>query len=104
MHLVYRAPGSGVGQSEVVKDNGYEVIVDLGISDTPMPDMSYADLTTNAKITMVHIPVLLAVSLSMYSCMYKYMNSIFCIYEFGTIKYGEVLSTKMRLRVSCLLH
>ncbi|GIL55471.1 hypothetical protein Vafri_11031 [Volvox africanus] len=61
MHLMYRAPGSGAGQSEVVaKDNGYQAIVDFGISDTPMPDVSYTELTANAKISMVHIPVLLA--------------------------------------------
>ncbi|GLC72827.1 hypothetical protein PLESTF_001297400 [Pleodorina starrii] len=61
LHLVYRATGSGAGQSEVVaKASGYQAIVDFGISDTPMPDSSYADLTANAKIAMVHIPVLLA--------------------------------------------
>ncbi|EFJ40785.1 hypothetical protein VOLCADRAFT_99334 [Volvox carteri f. nagariensis] len=61
MHLVYRATGSGSGQNEVVaKANGYQAIVDFGISDTPMPDALYTDLTANGKVAMVHIPVLLA--------------------------------------------
>ncbi|KAG2494674.1 hypothetical protein HYH03_007190 [Edaphochlamys debaryana] len=61
LHLVYRAAGSGAGQNEVVaKSNGYQALVEFGASDTPMSDTTYTDLTANAKISVVHIPMLLA--------------------------------------------
>ncbi|KXZ55130.1 hypothetical protein GPECTOR_3g281 [Gonium pectorale] len=60
IHMVYRASGSGSGQSETIaKSNGYQSLLDFGVSDTPMPDASYSDLTANGKVQLVHIPVLL---------------------------------------------
>ncbi|PNH08699.1 Phosphate-binding protein PstS [Tetrabaena socialis] len=60
VHLVYRATGSGGGQTEIVaKANGYTALLDFGASDTPLSDALYTDLTANAKIPIVHIPIML---------------------------------------------
>ncbi len=64
MHLAFRATGSGAGQTEIVGRDAatpYDAAVDFGLSDTPMPDELFADLTLNAKIVIVHVPVLLVV-------------------------------------------